>query len=171
MAGQFAAGTVNTYIGKEPAGFVGGSFSGNSQVLIIGVTAYSFYTVPVADRQYIRIMTADKETIERLEAFSMGKGEAVYFEGEIVKAPIEINRPWYKGIEEIESLASVVSTEKAEDKPKTFISAKSYNRLNELEAEKKRLEGFYRKQRQMKKGCLYRLPLEFILYVQITFGI
>lgn len=41
-------------------------------------------------------MVSDKRAIEKLNLLSQNSGSEIYFEGEIVKAPVELNYKWFK---------------------------------------------------------------------------
>ncbi|MDE5679852.1 MAG: hypothetical protein K2I01_05405 [Lachnospiraceae bacterium] len=60
-----------------------------------GVIWYSFYTVPIGDGLYIRIMTADKETLAALASFDYGTGAPVHFEGQVIASPVAFNEEWH----------------------------------------------------------------------------
>lgn len=97
--GIYVVGNINTYIGINLMG--NNRFYGVSNSLIIpsGKT-YDFYTIPIDQNAYIRVMVYDKTTKKKLEDFVDGQGEPFPFKGEIVDAPIEINDPWYARIED-----------------------------------------------------------------------
>lgn len=96
--GRYVIGSIDEYVGKKMSGsnkFVG---SGSTLLTLTG-KAYDFYTIPIAQNSYIRIMVSDKSILEKLKNFTEGKGEGVYFEGEIIESPMEISLKWYAGIE------------------------------------------------------------------------
>lgn len=201
-AGLFVVGNIDSYIGKNIMNLGNGSYSGVSQTLLTGGKEYNFYTIPMDDNYYICVMVSDKNTIEALENFSYGKGNNVYFEGKIIKSPVELNYEWYNGIEEFEStgtdniiseyvivetnikemekmiyiglffliisfvqfkfmggFSSIISTENIIIIPHGTGTAKSYNMINELSIEKNHLISLKKQMLDMKKGCLYRIPL------------
>lgn len=100
---KFVKGYITSYIGKDIITLGEDGYSGQCQVLITIGTEYIYYTIPVEADKYIQIMVSNKSTITKLEKFIHGEGKGIFFEGEIIKAPIEINYDWYKGIKEFET--------------------------------------------------------------------
>lgn len=109
ISGQFVVGQINSYIGKNIINLGNGSYSGVCQIFFTGGREYNFYTIPIDDNLYIRVMISDKNTIENLEGFSQGNGNDVYFEGQIIESPIELNYQWYNGIKGFESKNNIIS--------------------------------------------------------------
>lgn len=101
--GQFVVGEITSYVNKDMGN---GSYSGESGVLFTGGKEYYFYTIPVDNNYYIRIMIVDKSIVHELEEFSRGKGDAIYFEGQIIKSPTKINYQWYEDIEEFQNVGT-----------------------------------------------------------------
>lgn len=96
--GIYVSGNIDTYIVKyfpENKKYHG---VGQSYLNLLG-KSYDFYTIPVGKKSYICIMASSQSLKEQLEAFEGGHGEAVYFEGEVIKPLIEINWAWYASIE------------------------------------------------------------------------
>ncbi|MCM1233081.1 MAG: hypothetical protein NC489_23400, partial [Ruminococcus flavefaciens] len=96
--GTYVKGNIDIYIGKY---LENGKFmrSSNTLLSLTGTKAYEFYTVPIAQGSYIRLMISDKSMLEKLASYTGGKGEGLYFEGEIVASPIEFNTAFYNSIE------------------------------------------------------------------------
>lgn len=98
--GSYAAGEIETYLVKEitMAGSV--KYSGEGAVLLslTGGKEYHFYTIPIADGQYIQIMAYRKETRRALQELAEGEGGTVPFVGLITKPQMEISLRWYEGI-------------------------------------------------------------------------
>ncbi|MCH5250801.1 MAG: hypothetical protein J1E98_12750 [Lachnospiraceae bacterium] len=95
--GSYVVGNIDSYVIyriKE-----NNKVLGSSDTLLTYTKAYEFYTVPIAQNSYIRIMVSDKDMLSKLKNFIEGKGESFYFEGEIVDSPIEFNYKWYAAIE------------------------------------------------------------------------
>lgn len=96
--GVCVSGPIDTYVVKyfpENNKYLGMS---HGYLNLLG-KSYDFYTIPVGKRTYMCIMAHSKTLIDQLEAFEAGHGEAIYFEGEIIKPPIELNWKWYESIE------------------------------------------------------------------------
>lgn len=101
--GQFVVGEITSYVNKDMGN---GSYSGESGTLFTGGKEYYFYTIPIDNNYYIRIMLVDKSIVRELEEFSRGKGDAIYFEGQIIKSPTKINYQWYEDIEEFKNIGT-----------------------------------------------------------------
>lgn len=96
--GKYVIGNIDEYVVKKMAGT--DKYAGiSSTLLTLTGKAYNFYTIPIAQNSYIRIMISDNSILDKLKNFTVGKGEGVYFEGEIINSPIEISLKWYDGIE------------------------------------------------------------------------
>lgn len=97
--GKYVVGNIDEYVVKKMAGT--DKYAGiSSTLLTLTGKAYDFYTIPIAQNSYIRIMISDNSILEKLKNFTVGKGEGVYFEGEIINSPIEeLTLKWYDGIE------------------------------------------------------------------------
>lgn len=96
--GACVSGNIDTYVVKyfpENNKYHG---VGQSYLNLLG-KSYDFYTIPVGEKTYICIMAHSKALIDQLKAFEAGRGEAICFEGEVIKPPIEINWKWYESIE------------------------------------------------------------------------
>lgn len=107
--GKYVTGNIDEYVVKKMAGT--DKYAGiSSTLLTLTGKAYDFYTIPIAQNSYIRIMISDDSILDKLKNFTEGKGEGVYFEGEIINSPIEeISLKWYDGIEGFSS-ADVVKS-------------------------------------------------------------
>lgn len=95
--GVYVVGNIDSYVGFKPKG--SNTFTGSSHGLVTYIKTYDFYTVPIVQGSYIRIMVSDKSTLSALKNFEEGKGESLYFEGEIIASPIDLNYKWYSSIE------------------------------------------------------------------------
>lgn len=97
--GVYVKGNIDSYVGFKLMG--SNKFSGVSATLLslTSVKSWDFYTIPIAQGSYIRIMTADKSTIDKLQNFEDGKGEGIYFEGKIIASPVSFPLKWYSHIE------------------------------------------------------------------------
>lgn len=96
--GVCVSGVIDTYLVKYfPEN---NKYHGMSQgyLTLLG-KSYDFYTIPVGKKTYICIMAHSKALIDQLKAFEAGHGEAIHFEGEVIKPPIELNWIWYESIE------------------------------------------------------------------------
>lgn len=97
--GKYVIGNIDEYVVKKMAGTDKYAGSGSTLLTLTG-KAYDFYTIPIAQNSYIRIMISDNTILDKLKNFTVGKGEGVYFEGEIITNPIEeLTLKWYDGIE------------------------------------------------------------------------
>ena len=94
--GNYISGTINSYLVKDIENLGTGTVSGVSNELLTAGKNYLFYTVPIKNNHYIRIMLSDKDKIDLLEEFRFNNEIRVYFEGEIISPPIEFNYEWYK---------------------------------------------------------------------------
>lgn len=91
--GQFVTDDISSYVVQRLSS---NSYYGSSTTWSAnGVIWYSFYTVPIGGGLYIRIMTADEETLAALEAFDCGTGKPVHFEGQIISSPVAFNEEWH----------------------------------------------------------------------------
>lgn len=90
--GQFVTDDIDSYVIQR---FSGGGSSGTHAVFLSGGLSYNFYTVSIGGGLYIRIMTADKETLAALEAFDYGTGAPLHFEGQIIASPVAFNEEWH----------------------------------------------------------------------------
>ncbi len=96
--GAYVIGSIDTYVGKNLYG--NNQFSGVSISLItISGKVYDFYTIPVGQKSYICIMANGESLLGQLEAFENGHGENIYFEGEVIEPPIDLNLDWYSQID------------------------------------------------------------------------
>ena len=97
--GKYVTGNIDEYVVKKMVGTDKYAGSGSTLLTLTG-KAYDFYTIPIAQNSYIRIMISDNSILDKLKNFTVGKGEGVYFEGEIITNPIEeLTLGWYDGIE------------------------------------------------------------------------
>lgn len=96
--GSYVVGYIDSYLGMKVYG--SNRFSGVSQTFLSLAESWDFYTIPVAENSYIEIMLSDKATKNALDDFTEGKGEGVYFEGEIIKPVIGANLNWYANLED-----------------------------------------------------------------------
>lgn len=95
--GAYVTGNISNYIGKKH----GKNFIGVSHTLLTinPGKAYDFYVVPTGADSYIRIMVYRETTRDKLKGFTDGAGENIYFEGEIIPPPTEMNNKFYEQIE------------------------------------------------------------------------
>ncbi|MDE6663250.1 MAG: hypothetical protein K2K46_07875 [Lachnospiraceae bacterium] len=108
--GKYVSGSIDEYIGQKLEVGNKSIFMGSCTTLLtLTGKAYEFYTVPIAQDSYIRIMLSDKSILDKLKNFSEGKGEGIYFIGEIKASPIEAPIKWYDRIEGFSS-ADVVKS-------------------------------------------------------------
>lgn len=98
VQGEYVSGNIDSYVVKNLVDLGDGRPSGISVVLLTGGREYSFYTIPIKDNQYIRIMVSDPNKVEELEKLYRGRESGILFEGEIVKAPVAVNDKWYEDI-------------------------------------------------------------------------
>lgn len=98
--GAYVVGYIDSYLGMKVYG--SNHFSGVSQTFLSMAESWDFYTVPVAEDSYIQIMLSDKSTRSALDEFTEGKGDGVYFEGEIIKPVIDANLNWYASLEDFD---------------------------------------------------------------------
>lgn len=95
--GLYVTGNIDTYIGKKAVG--SNQFTGTSVCFISHGKDYEFYTIPISNKHYIQLMIYDKDVLKKLENFSNGQGEAVYFEGKLIEPPLPFNYAWHENIE------------------------------------------------------------------------
>ena len=96
--GAYVVGNIDSYVVyrvKE-----NNKTLGSDTTLITFFKAYEFYTIPIAQDSYVRIMVSDDSIISRLKNFTDGKGENIYFMGEIIDSPVEFPYNWYASIED-----------------------------------------------------------------------
>ncbi len=98
-SGQFVSGNINSYILKQISDSGKGSYSGVSQSYNSFGVWHDIYTIPIDNNCYIRIMISDINMLKQMKVFEKGKAIDIYFEGEIIKAPIKPNYKWYESIE------------------------------------------------------------------------
>lgn len=113
VEGKYVVGEIDTYLVKEIDAILGTYYSGQSEEFIHWFSKYTTYTIPIEDGRYIRVMIKNRRTVNKLEKFSQGQGEAVAFQG-IVYTATDMNREWYQGIEGFDTeaiLADVVIRE------------------------------------------------------------
>lgn len=94
--GVYVKGYLDSYITKNYVNLGNGGISAIHQVLIDGVKEYGFVTVPIQDNQYIQVMISDKDVLQQLEHINPNEMPKMYIEGEIVKAPVDVNYKWYE---------------------------------------------------------------------------
>lgn len=97
---HYVVGDVDSYVMKKVINLGSGSYRGVSQSLLIGGVEYLFYTIPLDDGKYIRLMVSNLDTIKKLDGYLSGSVEKIYIEGKIVKSPVDINDIWYSDVEE-----------------------------------------------------------------------
>lgn len=78
--------TVHVFNNQRASGCSGG--------WIIGGKNYQYYTVPISDDQYIRVLIDDEESIEGMEHIVHGETAEVSFTGQIVNGE-PLNTEWY----------------------------------------------------------------------------
>ncbi len=198
---QYVCGDIDCYVVKEIETLGAESYSGVSTTWLTSLGAeYNFYTIPIVDNKYIRVMIQDKTLIESLGKFTKGQGKGIYFEGEIIEASIPLEYTWYNDIVEFQGkvlgevvqpqyvirevsfsekikkmyigivfliaaignykllcgTGSFIIREKIDVKKTILQPTVRYNRKNELEAEKRKLEILQQRLKELKKGCLYK---------------
>lgn len=117
--GAYVVGYIDSYLGMKVYG--SNRFSGVSQTFLSLAESWDFYTIPVSENSYIEIMLSDKATKSALDDFTEGKGEGVYFEGEIIKPVIGANLNWYADLDDFDMdtlIQSFVIREAALEKKK-----------------------------------------------------
>lgn len=98
--GAYVVGYIDSYLGMKIYG--SNRFSGVSQTFLSLAESWDFYTIPVSENTYIEVMLSDKATKNALDDFTEGKGEGVYFEGEIIKPVTGANLNWYASLEDFD---------------------------------------------------------------------
>lgn len=99
LKGQCVKGNIHTYLAKQMQTAGNGRMDGSSQTYIAGIREYQFYTIPIQGNQYITLMISEKETLQALETENASAFNNVYFEGVVVKTPVDLNYKWYEGAE------------------------------------------------------------------------
>ncbi len=64
---------------------------------------YYFYTIPMNDGNYIRLMLVDEDTVDEMEKLIGGETESVRMEGQISREPVPPNTAWYEQSEQIKN--------------------------------------------------------------------
>lgn len=98
--GRYVAGYVDSYLVKRLVALNHDFYSGVSQVFLLGGEECHFYTIPIKEDYYIRLMVSDREIMNQLEQFSMGIGEGVYIEGQLAASQASIDYDWYQDMEQ-----------------------------------------------------------------------
>lgn len=96
VKGTYVKGYFDSYITKNYVNLGNGGTSAIHQVLIDGMKEYGFVTVPIQDNRYIQVMISDKDIVQQLEHINPNEIPKMYIEGEIVKAPVDVNYKWYE---------------------------------------------------------------------------
>ncbi len=96
--GKYVSGEIDSCLVKQITTAGAGRFWGESGTLLRAGKEYHFYTIPIADGQYIQIMAWKKETTEALQELVKEERETVSFTGVIAAHPLEISLHWYQGI-------------------------------------------------------------------------
>lgn len=99
--GQYVRGNVDFYLVKDIVNLGNGGVSGISQELVLGITEYAVCTIPIEGNKYIQLMFSDKDRIKALK----NNRKNIYFEGEIVPSPIDVNYQWYEHINNCENFS------------------------------------------------------------------
>lgn len=101
-AGTYVSGNIGACVKKNMAEAGPEEYSGVGHVYVTFGKEYDIYTIPVAEHSYIRVMAGDADTKLELEKMMNRAEKTVYFEGEIVKSPLDVNYAWYHDIEEFD---------------------------------------------------------------------
>ncbi len=97
--GKYVNCNIDNYLVKKVES---NRYTGQSETFITFGKEYNTYTVPLASNDYIRIMVYSKDTVEKLEAFSRGKGENVEIKGMIINGQEITDDSWYRDIEDFD---------------------------------------------------------------------
>lgn len=89
--GVYVSGNIHSYLVK-------GRTAGISQTLLSGLKEYNLFTIPVDDNQFIRVMIAERDTLKGMENLRRNSTEGIYFEGKIIKSPVDIPYTWYEDV-------------------------------------------------------------------------
>ncbi len=81
--------------------------SGTSGGVIKGVEDYFYYTIPISDDQYIRVLITDEESIKGMENIVNGDAAEVSFTGQIAVGE-PLNTVWYNWNPEFDQSKVVV---------------------------------------------------------------
>ena len=81
--------------------------SGNSGTFLKGVEEYYYYTIPISDDQYIRVLINDEESIKGMEQIVNGDAAEVSFTGQIAIGE-PLNTVWYNWDPEFDQSKVVV---------------------------------------------------------------
>ncbi|MDE5819613.1 MAG: hypothetical protein K2N41_00800 [Lachnospiraceae bacterium] len=102
-AGNYIADDIETYLVSISHTEVTTTESGVNRTHLAGVREYDFYTVPTGDGHYIQIAVFRRETKDALECYVHGQSgeEPVWFTGEIIKSPVELNVEWYEAVPQL----------------------------------------------------------------------
>ena len=101
--GNYITSDIESYLVSIDDEWGNGMESGVSRILISGIRIYDFYTVPIGDGHYISIMVFRQKTKDALAQYEHGQSgeEPILFEGEIIKATMELNAEWYENVPEL----------------------------------------------------------------------
>lgn len=102
VKGKYVVGNISSCVVRKIPNLGNGSYSGVSQVWLVGAKEYAFFTIPVGESNYICIMVSDKDKVAELENLYKDGATSIYFEGEIIESPVDINYKWYEGISDKE---------------------------------------------------------------------
>lgn len=94
--GRYVSGEIESCLVKKMAGSE--RYEGESGVMLTGGKEYRFYTIPVSDGRYIRIMVRNKETKRALQSLIKEERETVSFTGVLVVPSWEMSLRWYEDI-------------------------------------------------------------------------
>lgn len=122
--GEYVSGNISSYLVKNISNSGSGYTSGVSLVLIHGLKEYHFYTISMNDNKYIRVMISDENMLKQFEGILENDMKSVYFEGELVKSPVEIAYGWYENIDgfKVENIVNdYVINEVNYDKRKEYV--------------------------------------------------
>lgn len=97
--GAYVTGRIDSCVGKKISDLNDDTWVTCSQCFMVGDKEYNFYTIPIGD-SYIQIMVYDEEMKEIFEHWKTDKKQSVYFEGELIKAPVEMNNQWFEGVDQ-----------------------------------------------------------------------
>lgn len=98
--GDYVSGTVEKCATITVDGKVMGQSNAYSPSIL---KTYYFYTIPMNDGNYIRLMLADEDTVDEMEKLIGGETESVRVEGQISREPVPPNNAWYEQSEQIEN--------------------------------------------------------------------
>lgn len=91
--GKYVAGTVEKCVTITVDGKVLGQSNAYSPSVL---KTYYFYTIPMNDGKYIRLMLADEDMVDEVEKLIAKETEGVRVEGQISREPVPPNVAWYE---------------------------------------------------------------------------